>query len=53
MFSTSSQCKYWMFSSERELYDLSKQANTRFITGRGHDVNVSLISNHQNLDSII
>ncbi|CAG9766496.1 unnamed protein product [Ceutorhynchus assimilis] len=39
MFPTSSQCKYWMFSSEEELDSLRVNANNKHIETHGKNIN--------------
>lgn len=43
MFPTSTQCKYWMFSSEDELNKLRENANLKHIQTYGKHVAVSSV----------
>lgn len=45
MFPTSTQCKYWMFSSEEELNKLREKANLKHVQIYGKNVAVSLPPN--------
>lgn len=41
MFATSTQCKYWIFSSEEELNKLRERANLRHVQAFGKHINVT------------
>ena len=43
MFSTSTQCKHWMFNSEEELNKLRENANLKHIQTYGRHINVTKI----------
>lgn len=42
MFPTSTQCRFWMFSSEDELNKLREKANLKHIQNYGRQISVSL-----------